>query len=193
MDVVPAGVCSSNVAPRVPWSSMSLAKTLGSGGADRTWDSVAAEVPQIDRLVLVGMAASPTVLGVGGVLHLRRRHRRILHAEVGDRGVMAAEVGDQGVIGIGGQPGGGRQPRHHGRPPIGDRLQLAVPIQLVPEEVAQHQRAGMELRRHPVQPELVDLEQSQLAVDATAAPGGIQQRRRHSSGHVGPRTVVDET
>jgi hypothetical protein len=86
-----------------------------------------------------------------------------------------------------------RQPGDHRGPAIGNRVELAVAVELVAKQVGEEHGAGVQLRADAVQPELVDLEQAQLAGDRSMAPGGRRQGRRHAPGHVGPRPVVDET
>jgi hypothetical protein len=102
------------------------------------------------------------------VLHLRHRHQRILDAEVGHSGTLPSEVGDQWVVGVQRQLRSSGQRRHHRRPAVGDRLELAVSIELVSKQVAEQDRPGVELGADPVEPELIDLEQAQLAVDRGA-------------------------
>jgi hypothetical protein len=118
------------------------------------------------------------------VLELRERQRVVLDAEV-ERLAVAAEVGDQRVVGVEHEPGGGGQPGDDPRPAVGDDLQLAVAVELVAEQVAEQDGARLELARDRSEPELVDLEQADVA-----AAGG--QRRRHAAGHVGAGAVVDE-
>ena len=130
---------------------------------------VDAEVPQVDRVVFVGVAAAAAVLGVRGVLHLGGGHRRVLDAEVAHAGVLASEVGDQGVVRVGGQLRARRQGGHRRGPAVGDRLQLAVAVELIAEQVAQHDGPRAQLGQHPIKPELVELEQPELAVDRAAA------------------------
>jgi hypothetical protein len=80
------------------------------------------------------------MFGVGRVLHLGGRHRRILDSEVGDVGPVATEVSDQRVVGVQDQPGGRRHARHDVGPAIGDRLQLPVTVELVAEQVGDHKQ-----------------------------------------------------
>jgi hypothetical protein len=136
-----------------------------------------------DRVVDVRAPAAAAVLGIGGVLHLRHRHAGIVDAEV-QRLATAAEVGDHRVVGIEDKLldrcGIQRLP-----PTLGDRLQLAVAVELVTEEVGKQQRARADLGEDLGQPELVDLEQAGVAAAA-------QQRRGDPAGHVRPCAVVHE-
>ena len=69
----------------MPRSVTRSAATVGRGPlAAAVRAAVAAHVGQVDRVVLVGVAAVAAVLGVGGVLELGQRERVVLDAEVGD-------------------------------------------------------------------------------------------------------------
>ena len=92
---------------------------------------VAAEVPEVDGVEGVGRAASPAVLGVGGVRHPRQRHRVVLDAEVERAGMLAPEVGDERIVGVEHQPLGTKAVL----PALDDRLQLAVAVELIAKEV----------------------------------------------------------
>ena len=61
-----------------------------------------------------------------------------------------------------------RQSADQRRPAIGDRLQLAVSVELITEQVAEQHRPRVQLGGDPVQPELIDLEQPQLTVRCVA-------------------------
>ena len=126
----------------------------------------------------------PAVRGVGGVLHLRQRHRVVLHAEVGGAD-GAPEVGDGRVVGVEDQRGGGA--RRHRRPAVGDRVELAVAVELVAEQIGQQQRARLQLVDDLAEPELVDLEEPCIAVARA-----IHERGGDATGHVRASTVVHE-
>ena len=140
-------------------------------------------------LVGVGGAAAPAVLGVMGVLELRQGLGGILDPEVGDPGAPAQlpvppQVRDQGVVGAEREPAAPRERLDQLRPFVRQPLELSVAVELVPEEVPEHQQAGAELRCHPRQPGLVELEQP------LAAPL-VQEGRCHPPVHVGAGAVVD--
>ena len=83
--------------------------------------------------------------------------------------------------------------RHDRRPAVGDRLQLAVAVELVAEEVAEQHRARLELLDDRAEPELVDLEQAEVAGQrAPAAARRVRQRAGDPARHVRPGAVVDE-
>ena len=134
---------------------------------------VAAEVAEVDRVVDVGRAAVAAVLGVGGVLQLGQRLRVVLDAEVDDALAPAAEVGDERVVGV----------QHEARlavllgdqagPAVGERLELAVAVELVAEEVRQQVGAGVQGTRDLRQPGLVDLEQAELAAPRRASSSAV--------------------
>ncbi len=95
-------------------------------------------------------------------------------------GRPTAEVGDQRIVGVERQRCAGQR-RDQSRPAVGDRLQLAVAVELVAEQVAEQDRPRMRAAGRPVKPELVDLEQAELAADRAARPGRREQastRRR---------------
>ena len=120
------------------------------------------------------------------MLHLGNRHRRILDAEVSHVRRAAPEVGDQGVVRVQHELGmSARGGRGHGGPAVGDRVELAVPVELVAEQIPEQDPARRELGHDPVQPELVDLEQSELARrsarHSVPRPRGSKPRRRPCS------------
>ncbi len=145
---------------------------------------VAPEVAHVDGVVAVGRAAAPAVRGVGGVLHRRQRHRVVLHPEV--RGAdVAPQIGDGGIVGV--EDERGRGARDDRGPAIGDRVELAVAVELVAEQVGQQQRARLQLVDDLPEPELVDLEEAGVAVGRAG-----HERGGHAAGHVRPGPVVDE-
>ena len=147
--------------------------------------AVAAQVPHVDRLVRVGVAAAAAVLGVGRVLELGQRDGVVLHAEVGDPLPVATEVGYERVVGAQHEV---REPVALGceiRPAIGDRLELSVAVELVAEEVAEDQHARLELAGDWHEPSLIHLEQAELA----RPPPRFEQSRGHPPAHVGARAV----
>ncbi len=77
-------------------------------------------------------------------------------------------------------------------PALGDRLELAVAVELVAEQVAEQDRARAKLRSDGVEPQLVDLEQAELAGDARVRPRRREQRRGDPARHVRARVVVHE-
>ena len=130
---------------------------------------VAAEVGEIDGLVDVRVAAAAAVLGVRSVLELGQREAVVLDAEV-QRVAVAPEVGHERVVGV--EDELGAVARDELGPAVGDRVELAVAVELVAEQVAEQHGPGGELGRDPVKPELVDLEQAELAVDPAAVVDG---------------------
>ena len=59
--------------------------------------------------------------------------------------------------------------RRDRRPAVGDRLELAVAVELVAEQVGQQQRARAQLADDLAEPELVDLEEPGVAVARAAS------------------------
>ena len=111
------------------------------------------------------MAAAAAVLGIEGVLQLRQCLGGVLDPEVEDALAgsllgVAAEVGDQRVVGVEGEVGAAAQRRHGFGPVVGQDLHLAVAIELVAEEVAEHDQARLQLLGDAGQPGLVDLEET---------------------------------
>ncbi len=140
-------------------------------------------------VVLVGGAAAAAVLGVVGVLELGQRLRGVLDAEEGDARpslqiAVAAEVGDERVVGVEHEAGAARARGDDLGPVVGEALELAVAVELVAEEVGEHDQARVELVGDARQPRLVDLEQA-------LGPALLEQRGRDSPRHVGAGAVVD--
>src|SRR4029079_18166437 len=81
----------------------------------------------------------------------------------------AAEGGDGRVVG--GEDERGGRARADVGPAVGDRVELAVPIELVAEEVREQQGPRPELVDDLPEPELVDLEEPGVAGQARPAAG----------------------
>ena len=169
---------------------------LDPGGGDVRHRSVGAAigapvVPQVadeSAVVDVGCPAAAAVLRVEGVLQLGQRLAGVLDPEVGDprpaaEVTIAAEVRDQRIVGVQGELAGTLERGHELHPFVSESLQLAVAVELVAEEVAEDQQAGMQMRRDPGEPRLVELEEALV-------PGLLQESRRHAPVHVGPGAVV---
>jgi hypothetical protein len=126
------------------------------------------------------------------VLELGQRERVILDAEV-ERAVRAAEVGDERVVGVEHERRGGAAPRDELGPAVGDDVQLAVAVELVTEEVREQDRARLDLLDDRGEPELVDLEEPEVAVQLAAAAARRRcQRAGDAADHVRPGAVVHE-
>jgi hypothetical protein len=99
-----------------------------------------AEMAEEHRVVAQPVAAPGAPLRVGGVLHRLAGDRRVLDAEAEPPRSGHADAGDQRVVGVVDDdhvPGEGGDQRS---PAIADQLQLAVAVELVAEQVAEHQR-----------------------------------------------------
>ena len=106
----------------------------------------------------------------------------------------AAEVGDERVVGVEHELRPRRASLDDGGPAVGDRVELAVAVELVAEQVGEQQRARLQLVDHRPEPELVDLEQPEVAVElAPAAARGGRQGGGDATRHVRAGAVVDET
>jgi hypothetical protein len=116
--------------------------------------------------------------------HALQRDRVVLHADVDRVRPVAAEVGHQRVVGVEHERAVRRR-RHDRRPAVGDGLELPVAVELVAEEVRQQHRAGAQVGHDAVEPELVDLEEPEVAL-------AVHERGRHAARHVRPGAVVDE-
>ena len=102
------------------------------------------------------------------VLQLGERLARVLDSEVRHSGppaqlAIAAEVRDQRIVRVQGELAGSLERGHQLGPFVGETLELAVAIELIPEEVAENQEARPELRGHARQPGLVELEEPLVA------------------------------
>ncbi len=129
------------------------------------------------------------MLGVEGVLQLGQRLRGILDPEVEDAVspptvAVSAQVGDQRIVGVEGEAAAPGTLGDGPRPVVGQCLDLAVAVELVAEEVAEHDQRRVELCRDLRQPGLVDLEQA-------LAAALLEQRRGDSPGHVRAGPVMD--
>ena len=137
----------------------------------------------------VRMPAAAAVLGVVGVLELGQRLRAVLDPEVGDARAkpelaIAAQVGDQRVVGVEDEAAATGPLGDHRRPFVGQVLELAVAVELVTKQIAEHDQPRIERGRHLRQPRFVDLEQA-------LAAALFEQRRGHAPAHVRPGAVVD--
>ena len=150
--------------------------------------AVAAQVAQVDRFVLVRMAAVSAVLRVRGVLHGRQSLGVVLEPEVGHVLTATAEVGHERVVGVQNEPRPAVELAHHLRPAVGQQLELSVAVELIAKEIGEQEQTWMQVAGHRGQPGLVDLEQTQLA----GLAAGVEQRRGHSPGHVRARAVVHQ-
>ena len=136
---------------------------------------VVAEVADEGALVGVGVAAAAAVLGVEGVLQLGQGLGGVLDAEVDDtlRGAPAASRPRSAIAGSSALSTKRVRPRARVdglRPVFGQRLDLAVAVELVAEEVAEHDQRRVELGGDLRQPGLVDLEEALARRAARAAP-----------------------
>ena len=105
------------------------------------------------------------------MLELRVGERVVLHAEVA-RVALPAEIGDERVVRVEHERRGAGVRGDDLRPALGDDLELAVAVELVAEQVGEQQRPRPQLADHGAQPELVDLEQPEVAVELARRRGG---------------------
>ena len=156
---------------------------------------VVAEVAHEDRVVDVRGAAAAAVLGVGGVLHLRHRHalRPRRRSTAADPVALARSARPTRVVGVEHELLDRRRRQRLG-PALGDRLELAVAVELVAEQVAQQQRARADLGEDLRQPELVDLEQPGVAAarrsSAVATPPAMLAPARLCTSVWPPRSRI---
>jgi hypothetical protein len=120
------------------------------------------------------------------VLQRRSRLPRIVEPEDGRAGAQPCKLAELGVVAVDdeirlvGQGGDGRAP------PLRDELELAVPVELVAEEIAQADRARMHARGDLRQRTLVHLEEPELRVAGREQGGG------HPRDEVRSRSVVGQ-
>ena len=146
---------------------------------------------EVDRVEHVGRAAAAAVLGVGGVGHpgsasessctpkyTAPSRSRPRSATIGSSALSTSRAAAPAL-------------RAECRgPALGDVLELAVAVELVAEEVAEKDRAGVDLRGDVSHPQLVDLEQPQLAGYFSTGACGGEQGRGDAAGHVRTGGVV---
>jgi hypothetical protein len=100
-------------------------------------------VPQVtdeDDVVLQGRPATAAANGVRRVREFWQSHPRILDTKVDDSGRVELQRSDQRIVRVERQGCGPGQRPEHRLPAISDLLQLAVAIQLIPEQVHQPKR-----------------------------------------------------
>jgi hypothetical protein len=120
------------------------------------------------------------------VLELRRRPSRVVQAENDAVCSVAPEVAHLRVVAVDDERRAGAEVRNGPAPALGDELELAVPVELVAEEVAQAERTRADSTGDVGKRGLVDLEQAQLRFP------GREQRRSDSRNQVRSRAVVSE-
>src|SRR5262249_35369477 len=120
------------------------------------------EVPDVRRVVRVGMPAAKAVLRVRGMLERRPGMRRVVDAEADDAGAVAPEVGDERVVRVQSERRCRVERGDGGAPPFGYGLELAVAVELVAEEVSQRDDAWPDAAHHLGQRGLVDLEERKI-------------------------------
>jgi hypothetical protein len=120
------------------------------------------------------------------VLELRRRPSRVVQAENDAVGSVAAEVAHLRVVAVDDERRASAEVRNGPAPALGDELELAVPVELVAEEVAQAERTRADSTGDVGKRGLVDLEQAQVRFP------GREQRGSDSRNQVRTRAVVSE-
>ena len=110
----------------------------------------------------------------------------VLDAESQATGMSLAEPGDRGVVRVDHQKRGGVEALDHQVPVLGQRFQLAVTVELVPEEIHQDDGSGSELPRDGGKSGLIDLEQAHVRIVA------LQQSCRDAAHEVGAGRVADQ-
>ena len=146
-------------------------------------------MPQVtheDRLVHVRMPAAAAVLRVGGVLELRERERVVLYAEIRDSLAFSSQVGDERVVRAQHELRPSSALCRELRPAVGQRLELAVAVELIAKEVAEDEHPRIELAGHRHEPRLVDLEDAELA----RLPARVEQRGGDAPVHIRPGSVA---
>ena len=149
--------------------------------------AVVPEVTHVRGREHVRGAAADAVLRVRRVLELRLGVARVVEPEDDRARPLAGEIADLRVVAVHDERRLRRQGVDRLPPALGDELELAVPIELVAEEVAQADRAGSKSHRNLRQGALVDLEQAELG-----APRRREQGRGDTRDEVRARAVVHE-
>src|SRR5919201_5049129 len=153
--------------------------------------AVIAEMTDVCRRILVRGPAAHAPLRVRRVLERRMGVARVVepvHRWPRRTGfTRAREVADLGIVPVDDERGLSGQLRDGRTPATSDELELAVPVELVPKEVAEAHRPRPQTVRDLRQRRLVDLEQPELG------GAGREQRRRHAGDEVRAGAVVRET
>src|SRR5947209_20521872 len=100
---------------------------------------------------------------IDGVLGTRQSARHAFDAVVEAILDLPSECRNERVVGIDDQLRLPRISRERLTPAPGDRVELAEAVELVTEEVAEQQHRGSELTHQPGHPELIDLEDADIA------------------------------
>src|SRR4029079_7389440 len=103
---------------------------------------VVAQMAEVRGVVAVQVPAAAAVLGVERVLERRKRVGAVLQTEVGDPwplgpAAVAPEVRDQRIVRVQDEGGPAGVFLDEAGPVVGQRLELAVTVELVAEEVAE--------------------------------------------------------
>ena len=154
----------------------------------------AAEVRDVECGVLEVGAAAAAHAGVGRVRQTIEEVAALVHPERDAAGRdIPRDLGQGRVVGIDDDGRCGGQAGQGGRPLAGDRVQLAVAVELVPEKVVEQDHPGLEPVDDRAEGRLVRLDDADVA-DRLAAPGGLLgEGRRHAPDQVGSGAVVDYT
>src|SRR6185369_3482332 len=123
--------------------------------------------------------------------------RAVLDAEVGDALALVpfaieAEVRDEGVVCVQDEGRPGRPVGDHASPLVRELLELAVTVELIPEQVPEYDRPGSEGGRHLLEPGLVDLEEPEQRALEPATAGARYERGRDTARHVRSGAVVHD-
>ena len=168
----PASRAGTRRAP-APRATTSRAAT-SSGG--RTWSSaraaVVAEVADVGGGVVVRRPAADAVLRVGGVLQGRAGDARIVKAEGDPARVRLTDRGELRIVRVVDETGLCRQLGHRFAPASGHQLELAVPVELVAEEVPEADRSRLQAAHEFRQRALVHLEQAEVGAPGREQRGG---------------------
>ena len=196
----PAGVQSVKRGARMPRSSTSVADDLRRRGAPgRSSGSGSGRGGRGRRRRRRrrgrsgGSAWSRRRAGARAARASRRRRRS---RRRGSRGALVggarAEVGDQRVVGVEHELRARGLGRDHRGPAVGDRLQLAVAVELVAEQVAEQHRPRLELVDDRGRARTRRPRTGRSRRPAPALARRVEQRGGDAAGHVRPGAVVDE-
>ncbi len=172
--IEPARVVRVNDVPSSPWGSICVALdverwprvTAGRAG-------VVAEVPRVHVPVAIRHGAANAPGRVGSVRHRTEVDRTVIDAEQHVTRMALSQRGDPGIVGSSDHRRVGIEGVDHGLPAVDDEVELAVAIELVAEQVAQHDGPRIEPPGELGQGSLVALEQCRVRA-------GREQRARYA-------------
>src|SRR3989454_558619 len=150
-------------------------------------DAIVADVDRVEDEARSAPRAGPRV---GSVREGLRGDRRVVQP-VPKRLVreVQPDLGDARVVGVKDGPRGLRLRAERLLDLLGDRLELAVSVELIAKQVQHERRPRLDLCRRFREARLVDLENAPVRLQPAVGAGPVQRRRRGTEDEIRPGTV----